>query len=82
MLEVPPQAWAQTATTMLDHAHMADKVVKRTGVPHRKWGNGSLMAAAFPTPKSAEPFLNNPAYIEAMHLVLQQLIAWRRANRR
>lgn len=80
LLEVPPSERRAAISKMLYHAHIADKVMKRTGSPHRKWGNDSLMAAAFPKPKQGEPFLSNLDYLYAMRLILEQLIAWKQAR--
>lgn len=81
LLEVPPCERTVAAAAMLYRAHVADKVTKRTGLPHKTWGNGSLMAAALPRPNRAEPFLTDAAYLEAVHFMLGHVIAWKRANR-
>ncbi|MDN5786012.1 hypothetical protein [Pseudorhodobacter sp.] len=66
--------WPQHMTEMLYRAQIADKVVKRTGQPHRLWGNGCLMAAAFPTPKKPEPFLDDITYLVALRTVVDGLL--------
>lgn len=78
MLELPNPERAGAVSKMLYRAHIADKVMKRTGLPHKAWGNGSLMAAVSPKPKQAEPFLNDPDYLEALRSTLEQVIAWKK----
>lgn len=77
LLELPPPERAAATVSMINHAHIADKVMKRTGVPHKRWGNGSLMAAAFPKPTVAEPFLSDLAYLTAIRLILASLATWK-----
>ena len=66
---------------VLDQAHAADKLTKRTGRPHRVWGNGSLMAAAAPWPKAAEPFAGDLDYLDVFRETLAQVILWKRGLR-
>lgn len=81
LVEIPPSDRAAAISDMLYHAHTADKVTKRTGAPHKTWGNGSLMAAALPRPKHAEPSLSNLDYLAALHIILDALMAWRQSRR-
>lgn len=78
LMDVPPQMQASAANTMFYRAHVADKFMKRTGVPHPVWGNGSLLACAASGPSKAEPFPNNLAYLSSLGLVIEELIAWKR----
>lgn len=77
LMDLPPSERAAAIARMIDQAHCADKFTKRTGRPHKCWGNGSLMAAAVPKPKTREPFLSDPAYIQAMQQCLAALLAWK-----
>ncbi len=81
LAEIAPQDRAAAVCAMLYHAHSADKFRKRTGVPHRQWGNGSLMMAASPRPKQAEPSLSDLDYLASMQLILQELLEWKRSRR-
>lgn len=77
LLRVPLPERAAAVSAMLYQAHSADKVMKRTGRPHKKWGNGSLLSAAGPLPKRAEPFAGDVDYLCAMQIILAALIDWR-----
>jgi hypothetical protein len=70
---------AGTVQALLDHAHIADKVMKRLGRPHPLWGNGSLLAACAAHPKPPEPFAGDLAYLEAMRDTIAQVMCWKRA---
>lgn len=74
LLELPGEKREEHLREMLYHARIADKVRKRTGKPHRDWGNGSLMAAAFPRPSCPEPVLSNRDYLMALRLVTDVLL--------
>jgi hypothetical protein len=78
LLDVPPSKRANTLSEILFQAHAADKITKRTGMPHKTWGNGSLMAAA--AAKQSEPFLSDPAFLDVLRLTVDGLIAWKHAN--
>jgi hypothetical protein len=82
VLDLPPSEQAVAVSTMMDRAHIADKIMKRTGLPHRQWGNGSLMAAAGPRPQKPEPFLSDLDYLAALRLILQALATWKQNQRR
>ncbi len=63
----------------LDRAHAADLFRKRLGRAHPFWGNGSLMAA-IPSEicAKAEPFLSDTLHLEALALVIDTVLDWRR----
>lgn len=71
----------QAIVTLLDQAHIAHKVIKRTGRAHRRWGNGSLMAACANWPKVPEPFAGDPEYLEVLRRTLALLIGWKNQRR-
>jgi hypothetical protein len=72
-----PHGQRAAAIAMLLHrAHSADKAVKRTGRPHRRWGNGSLLAASAST-GTPEPFCSEPEYLEALIETLSQILHWK-----
>jgi len=79
--EIAPQDRAAAICAMLYHAHSADKFRKRTGAPHRQWGNGSLMAAALPRPKQGEPSLSDLDYLAALQLILLGVLEWKQSRR-
>jgi hypothetical protein len=81
VLELSPPERAAAVSKMIDNAHIADKVMKRTGLPHKTWGNGSLMAAALPKPKGTEPFLSDLDYLAAIRLILEALAVWKQNQR-
>lgn len=62
---------------LLARADLADRHRKRLGRAHPRWGNGSLMAAAHAEAPPPEPFLDDPAYLEALICVLWALRARR-----
>lgn len=78
LVEIPSPERAAAISAMLYHAHVADKIMKRTGMPHKTWGNGSLLAAAMPKSKRWEPFVGDMDYLCAMQLILKALIDWKR----
>jgi len=64
------------ATALIEAAHVADKVRKRTGKAHPNGGTGSLFAQA-----ALEPVAlcdaGHADYLEALAGLLQALQAWR-----
>lgn len=77
-LELPLPQRAGAVSKMLYRAHIADKVMKRMAIPHEAWGNGSLMGAVFPKPAHPEPYLSDPAYLDALRSTLEQVTAWKK----
>jgi hypothetical protein len=60
---------------ILDRADAADRFRKRTGRVHPLWGDGSLMSAALQAGAVLhEPFLSDPAYLEALATVFEALL--------
>ena len=78
LLELPEECRKDRLREMLYRAQVADKVRKRTGKAHRLWGNGSLMAAAFPKPTRPEPFLSDPDYLDVFRMVAEGLLSQKR----
>lgn len=78
ILDVPSVDRAAAIAKMFYNAHVADKVTKRTGLPHKNWGNGSLLSIA--RPMKPEPFLSDHEFLEALRITIDELIAWKRAN--
>ncbi|MFC2967851.1 DUF7742 family protein [Acidimangrovimonas pyrenivorans] len=62
---------------LLEEADLADRYRKRLGRPHPDYGNGSLMAAALRHRPGGEPFLSDPAYLDALGRVIAALRARR-----
>jgi hypothetical protein len=77
---VPPPMQAAAANALFYRAHLADKVMKRTGMPHSAWGNGSLLACAALPPPIPEPFPSDLEYLVALQAVIEGLIAWKKAQ--
>ena len=71
-----PEARRGEMLRYLDRAHAADLFRKRTGKPHPFWGNGSLHGAIGQM-ASAEPFLSDSGYLEAMAAVIETLLDWK-----
>ncbi|GAA6207812.1 hypothetical protein NBRC116601_11050 [Cognatishimia sp. WU-CL00825] len=65
-------------------AEAADKYRKKFQRAHPRWGNGSLMArACLQTPTAlAGVSVDNPAYCQALAVVLTTLADWRRSKHR
>jgi hypothetical protein len=76
LCELPRSDWVEAITNVLNRAHIAHKVMKRTGMQHRAWGNGSMLAAV-DRPAQPEPFLSDPKYLAALHHVFGQIIKWK-----
>lgn len=77
---VPPSMQPAAVNALFYRAHLADKVMKRTGLPHSAWGNGSLLACAATPAPMPEPFPSDLEYLGALRLVIEGLIAWKKAQ--
>lgn len=76
---LPTEAQKRMVLRFLDRAHAADLFRKRRGLAHPFWGNGSLMAAVLSeTGAKAEPFLSDIPYLEALAVVIDTVLDWRR----
>lgn len=62
---------------LLAAAHSADKLRKRTGRAHPRWGDGTLAAAAAALPLALPPRRYDRAATAALAAVLAGLAAWR-----
>ena len=60
---------------MLHRAEAADRYRLVIGRAHPTWGNGSLGSVALCLPRAAEPFLNDPDYVDCMLTVFAALKA-------
>ena len=81
VLGLPHTDRATAIAAILENAHIADKVTKRTGRPHRAWGNGSLIAASTPKHGRAEPFAGDMDYLDALKETIEQVLCWKRQKR-
>ncbi|MGH1465760.1 MAG: hypothetical protein ACRBBQ_10415 [Cognatishimia sp.] len=65
-------------------AEAADKYRKKFAREHPMWGNGSLMARArlLTPPSIMRASVDNPAYCQALTVVLRGLADWRHIKRR
>ncbi|WP_347313120.1 hypothetical protein [Defluviimonas sp. SAOS-178_SWC] len=76
---LPPDEQRRVILKLLDRAHAADLFRKKFGRAHPFWGNGSLMAAVLVDTRAwAEPFLSDISYLEALSLVIDTVLDWRR----
>ena len=76
---LPTEAQRHIVLRFLERAHAADLFRKRLGRPHPFWGNGSLMAAVLSDGCiRPEPFLSDTPYLEALALVIDTVLDWRR----
>jgi len=73
ILAVPVGARTAAMDRMLAQAQAADAYRKRFGRAHPRWGNGSLMGAAFQVPLPPEPFLSDLAYLDCLSEALAAL---------
>ena len=62
---------------MLRQADAAHAYQDKCAVPHPEWGNGSLMARANMLAQAVEPFASDMHYLQTLHLVLDEVIAWK-----
>lgn len=80
LLAVSPIGRPELLHDIVNQTDVAHRFSKRLFKPHPTWGNGSLMARANLEPQVAEPFLADIAYLQALQLVIDALIA-RKARR-
>ena len=65
---------------MIVEAHAAHRYFRRFQRPHARWGDGSLMSAAYKRRLEPEPGFSNTQYCGCFEMVLHELMA-RRADR-
>jgi hypothetical protein len=80
LASVPPTLRPDLAHRLLHEAHAAHHFMRRFGVPHPRWGNGSLMARAL---GDAAP-TGHPLCLQALAVMALAVAAFRQdaANRR
>jgi succinate dehydrogenase/fumarate reductase flavoprotein subunit len=80
LASVPPPLRPDLAHRLLHEAHAAHHFMRRFGVPHPRWGNGSLMARAL---GDAAP-TGRPLCLQALAVMGLAVAAFRQdaANRR
>lgn len=77
LLMIPFERRRDLCGTLIRQADKADQHARRTGYPHPRWGNGSLMSAARKHVLATEPGFDNLEYCQCFEMVLQMLIEWR-----
>ncbi len=82
LLAERPEARAGAFARLLAEADLADRWRRATGRAHPLHGDGSLMAAALAHRPRPEPFLSEADYLECLRVVIEGLIARRRAAAR
>ncbi|MCK0139017.1 hypothetical protein [Aliiroseovarius sp. F47248L] len=73
LLALPVRKRPGAMLEMLNRAEAADRYRLALGHAHPDWGNGSLGSVAMSLPRSAEPFLNDPDYVDCMLTVFAAL---------
>lgn len=76
LLPVPRQARPDRARRLIDEACVADAHCRQTGRAHARWGNGTLMAAAYGHPMGHEISFDDPDYLDCQVRVLEALRAY------
>jgi len=80
LLRVCPQAREDLSRRMISEAEIADRHVLATGQLHPRFGNGSLMMAAFRHLPADEPNFDDTEYCRCVQTILRHLIVFH-ANR-
>ena len=75
LLPVPREARGAALALLVMRAEAADRYRRRLRRAHPDWGDGTLAAAAGRVP--AEPFCDDPDYLDALLRVVQFLAARR-----
>ena len=70
VMGMPAPGRAARLARMLRQARQAAAYRRRTGCDHPRWGTGCLMSLARRHPLPPEPFVDDPAYREALIAVL------------
>lgn len=73
--DLPEEARGVELARLLAEADLADRIRKRTGRAHPRYGNGSLMAAALARQPGPEAFLSDPEMLDAVGRVVAALRA-------
>lgn len=76
LMAVPPAVRPAFARALIEAAHCADRVRKRTGQPEPSGATGSLFVQAGLHPQRPAAFACSE-YVQSMEAVLQALVAWR-----
>jgi hypothetical protein len=75
---LPRCLWHEEMARLLARAHAADRYRKRLGRVHPFWGDGSLAAAVhLEGPPPDQPFLSDPAFLEAFAEAIHAVLSWR-----
>lgn len=78
LLCVPRSQRKPLIRLMLQQAEAAHEYQNKCSLPHPAWGNGSLMACANTMPQVVEPYASEMQYLQSLHLVIAEVIAWQR----
>lgn len=82
LLCLPETARETMIACMVSEAEAADRYRKQVGRSHPLWGNGTLESAARNRPLAAPRSLSDSDYLSCLALVLDALLARRRAGNR
>lgn len=73
LLPVPPDARPALARRLIEAASAADAHCRQTGRAHARWGNGTLMAAAFGWPQGREVCFEDSDFLHCQITVMAAL---------
>jgi hypothetical protein len=77
LLRVAPKLRRPVCRELLQEAETAFWHMETAKKIHRRWGDGSLMAAAQARGMDPEPSLSDVDYCSCLELVLHEVINWR-----
>jgi hypothetical protein len=80
LLPVPPGSRARMARRLIDEACAADAHCQAQGKAHRRWGNGTLLAAAHAHPMGREMTFDDVDYLSCQLCVIEALLSHFRAG--
>ena len=75
LLALGPRRRPGAMLAMLHRADAADRYRRALGRVHPRWGNGSLGAVAMSLPRQAEPFHDDPDFLDCLLTVYAALKA-------
>ena len=75
LLALGPHRRPGAMLAMLQRADAADRYRRALGRVHPRWGNGSLGSVAMSLPRQAEPFHDDPDFLDCLLTVYAALKA-------
>ena len=71
----PAHARGTLAQQILAETDAAETHLRRYGITHPAFGDGSLMARLLPLSPPAEPFAHDPDFLHALSVVVESLLS-------